>query len=142
MCIAGRTNASAATRVFMRAVEPGFEGFGGEGWDGALGRDAGEQLCDVAKEGELRREIHEAGSVRCGAGPEVDVAEGVGAAGADAAFIIMREEFGFVGGDVDADGAIAFASFAGQAEVEGFFHFFAAPAVANDRIFSWLAQFA
>src|SRR5580692_4921617 len=48
----------------------------------------------------------------------------------------MREEFGFVGGYVDADGAIAFAAFAGQAEVEGFFYCFAAPAVANDCVFS------
>ena len=48
----------------------------------------------------------------------------------------MREKFGFVGGDVDADRAVALASFAGEAEVERLFDFFAAPAVADDRIFS------
>src|SRR5580704_762154 len=50
----------------------------------------------------------------------------------------MREEFGFVGCDVDADGAVALAAFTGQAEVERLFDFFAAPAVADDCVFSVL----
>src|ERR1700692_3913482 len=48
----------------------------------------------------------------------------------------MREKFGFVGGDVDTDRAVAFSSFAGETEIEGLLDFFAAPAVADDRIFS------
>ncbi len=48
----------------------------------------------------------------------------------------MRKEFGFVGGDVDAYRAVTLAAFAGEAEVEGLFHFFAAPAIANDCVFS------
>src|ERR1035438_2783922 len=74
----------------------------------------------------------------CHARPQVNVAEGVGAARAYAAFVIMRKEFGLVGGYVDADRAIAFASFTGEAEIEGLFDFFAAPAVADDPIASTL----
>ena len=51
----------------------------------------------------------------------------------------MGEEFGFVGGDVDGDGAVALASFAGQAEVEGVFDFFTPPSVADDPIFAAIA---
>src|ERR1022692_3482259 len=71
--------------------------------------------------------------------PEVDVAESVGTARADTAFVVVRKKLGFVGGNVDADRAIAFASFAGEAEVERLLDFFAAPAVADDPIFSALA---
>ena len=80
----------------------------------------------------MRDEISQAGNMRRGAGPEVDVAEGVGAARSDAAFIVVRKKFGFVGGEVDAYRTLAFAALAGEAEIERFFYFFAAPAVAND----------
>jgi len=46
----------------------------------------------------------------------------------------MRKKFGFVGGNVYADRALGFASLAGEAEIEGVLHFFAAPAIANDSI--------
>ena len=91
---------------------------------------------DVAQERKLGGQVDQARRVRCEARPQVDVAESVGAARAHAALIIMRQKFGFVGGDVNADRAIALASFAGEAEVERLFDFFAAPAVANDSIFS------
>src|ERR1700751_2554638 len=51
---------------------------------------------------------------------------------AKSAFVIVREELRLVGGEIDGDGAIAFAPFAGETEVEGFFHLFTAPTVAND----------
>src|SRR5579862_135573 len=98
--------------------------------------NSGDYFREVAQERQLRGQINQAGGVGGEASPYVDVAEGVGAAGARAALIIMREEFGFVGGDVDADWAVALASLAGEAEVERLFDFFAAPAVANDPIFS------
>ena len=63
--------------------------------------------------------------------PEIDVAERVGAARACAAFVVMGEELGFVGGYVDADRTFGLASLAGEAEVERVFDFFAAPTVAN-----------
>jgi len=46
----------------------------------------------------------------------------------------MREEFGFVRRDIDADGAVTLAAFAGEAEIEGVFDFFALPAVADDGV--------
>ena len=67
--------------------------------------------------------------------PAVDVAEGVGAARAQAAVVVVGEEFGFVSCDVHADRAFAFAAFAGEAKIERFFYLFAAPAVANKAIF-------
>jgi len=67
-------------------------------------------------------------------------AEGVGTAGADAAFVIVREELGFVGCDIYAHRAIAFASLAGEAEIERLFDFFTAPAVANDFTLSHLPE--
>ena len=87
----------------------------------------------------MRGQIDQAGRMRCDPRPQVDVAEGVGAARTHAAFVVVRQELGFVRGHVDADRAIAFASFAGQAEIERLFDFFAAPAVADDSISSTLA---
>ena len=121
---------------FLAAAEPLLEGFGSEDRDRALVGNSGDQFRDVAEERQLGGKIHEAGSVRREARPEIDVAEGIGAARADAAFIIMREELGLVGGDVHVDGAIALASLAGEAEIERLLDFFAAPAIADDPIFS------
>ena len=56
--------------------------------------------------------------MRCYARPQIDVAEGIGAERANATFVVVGKKFGFIGGYVDADGAIAFASFAGEAEIE------------------------
>jgi len=113
-------------------MEPTLESLRGEGWDGALGGDSGYQLCQVAQAWKLRGKVHQAGDVRGDARPEIDVAEGVSADRPDTSFVVMREEFSFIGGEVDADRTIAFAAFAGEAEVEGFFYFFAAPAVGDD----------
>src|SRR5258708_28224730 len=74
------------------------------------------------------------------AGEQVDVTEKVGAARAHAAFVEVRKEFGFVGRDIDTDGAIAFASFASEAEIERLFHFFAAPSIADDFALRHLPQ--
>src|ERR1700731_2326386 len=124
----------------MCAVEPGSECFGCEGRNAALLGNACNQLCDVAQERQLRGQIDEAGNVRGEARPQVDVPEGIGAARAEAAFIVMREEFGFVGRDIDADRTVALASLAGEAEVERVFDFFAAPAVANNFTLSHLPE--
>ena len=43
----------------------------------------------------------------------------------------MREEFGFVSCYVYAYRAIAFAAFAGEAEIKRRFHFFALPSILN-----------
>src|SRR5437667_168369 len=59
---------------------------------------------------------------------------------ADAAFVVMREEFGFVRRYIDADRAIALAAFAAQAEIKRVLDFFAAPAVADDFAFGHLPE--
>ena len=44
----------------------------------------------------------------------------------------MGEELGLVGGDVDGDGALGLAGFAGEAEVERFFDLLILPLVGED----------
>src|SRR5579863_5556422 len=117
-------------------MEPLFEGFGGEGRDGALRWHACEFPGDVAEERELRREIHEPGNIRGEPRQKADVAEGIGVQWTETAFVIMREKLGLVGGNVDADGTIALAPLAGEAEIERALDFAAAPAIADDCIFT------
>ena len=99
-------------------------------------RDSGYEFCYVSEEWELRGQVDEAGGVGGETGPEIDVAEGVGAARTNSAFVVVGEKFGFVGGDVDANGTVALASLAGETEIERLLDFFAAPSVANDAIFA------
>jgi hypothetical protein len=47
-------------------------------------------------------------------------AEGVVLGLAEAVAVVVGQKFGLIGGDVDVDGALALAGFAGEAEVEGF----------------------
>src|ERR1039458_6187786 len=54
--------------------------------------------------------------------------------------VVMRQKFGFVGRYIDADRAIAFAAFAGEAEVERFFDGFVLPAVFDDFSFRHLPE--
>src|ERR1035441_3806240 len=55
-------------------------------------------------------------------------------------FVVVREEFRFVGRDIDTHGAIALAAFAGEAEVERFFDGFALPAVFDEVSFRHLPE--
>src|ERR1035437_4568036 len=113
-------------------MEPASEGLGSEGGDAALLRNPRNHLRDVAQERQLRGQIDQARNIRSQTRPEVDIAEGIGAARAHAAFVVMREEFSFVGRDVDAHRTVALASLAGEAEIERVLDLFAAPAIAND----------
>ena len=79
-----------------------------------------------------REEIGEARSERSDARCAVDEAESIGVQRARAAFVIMREEFGAIGGDVDVSGTFGFASLAGQAQVESALDVFIFPGVAHD----------
>ncbi len=115
-------------------MKPLLESFRGEGGDAALGRDVSDKLHDIANEWQLRSEIHEARSIRREPRPEIDIAEGVGIQRAHAAFVIVRKKFCFVGGDVNADRAVALAAFAGEAEIERVFDLFAAPSIADDGV--------
>ena len=105
----------------------------GEGGHVALLRDAGQFLCERAEDGGLGGEVDERRDAGAQGGPLVDQAHGVGVVGAEAAFVEVGEELSFVGGDVDGDGAVAFAALAGEAEVEGFLDLFVAPGV-GDRV--------
>ncbi len=68
------------------------------------------------------------------AGEDVDAAEGVVEEGAAGAFVVVGEELGLVGGHVDGDGALGFAGFAGEAEVEGFADLLVGPLVGEDFV--------
>ena len=110
----GRRQSSGAGRL----AEPLLKGLRRKARNACAAAEFRRRLCDVAQERKLRGQIDQAGRIRREARPQVDVAKSVGAARAHAVFVIMREKFGFVGGDVDADGAIALAAFAGEAEIE------------------------
>src|SRR5579884_805128 len=115
-------------------MEPVLEGFGCEGRNSALRWHSCYSFCYVAEERKLRREIDKAWSSRRQACPKIYVAEGVGAERPQASFVVMRQEFCFVRRDVDCYGAIAFAPFAGKAEIKGLLDFLATPAVADDGV--------
>ena len=55
----------------------------------------------------------------------------IGIAGPQTVFVIVRQELGLIRRHVDVDGAIAFASLAGQAQVKRVEHLLALPAVAD-----------
>ena len=67
-------------------------------------------------------------------GEAVDAGEGVVGEGAGLAFVVVGEELGLVGGHVDGDGALGFAGFAGEAEVEGLFDLLVLPLVGKDLV--------
>src|SRR5580692_1555475 len=113
-------------------MEPCLESLWGEGWNRTLSGDSGDQLRYIAQYRQLGGEVGKTGCVRCRAGPQIDIPECIGAAPAQTAFIVMRQEFGLVGRNIDANGAVTLASLAGQAEVERPLHFLAAPAVVDD----------
>src|ERR1700688_15082 len=81
-------------------VEPSLETFWGERGNRALLGDSSEELRNVAQKGKLRSQVDQPRRVRRDARPEIDIAEGVSTAWAHAAFVIMRQEFRLVGGNV------------------------------------------
>ena len=107
------------------------EGFG-EAWEGALRVDVEDRLDEVADDGGVVEGVDERGREGGDVGPEVDAAEGVVGERAVAAFVVVGEELGLVGGHVDGDGALGFTGFAGEAEVEGFFDVLVLPLVGED----------
>ena len=71
-------------------IEPRAKSLPGEGGDGAVWGNSGGEFCDVTQDWRLCGEVDHACDGRRQARPEVDVAEGVGAARAQAAFIVVR----------------------------------------------------
>jgi len=68
-------------------------------------------------------------------GEAIHEAEGVVLRLAETVAVVVGEEFGFVCGDVDVDGALALAGFAGEAEVKGFADAFISPTRIDDFAF-------
>src|ERR687891_2068419 len=58
----------------------------------------------------------------------------IGAPRSEPPGVVVREELGLVGGDVDTHRAVALAAFARKAEVEGRLHVRIAPAALPDRL--------
>src|SRR5947209_8828051 len=63
--------------------------------------------------------------------PLINERKSISMAGADTAFVVMREKLGFVRGHVHIDGAVTFATFAGKAEIERLFYVLVAPAFSD-----------
>src|SRR5712672_1771255 len=70
--------------------------------------------------------------MRSGARPQIDIPKRQRIQRTSLALVVVREEFRFVGGDIDAGRAIAFATLAGEAEVERLFDRFILPAIFYD----------
>ena len=96
-----------------------------------LGCDSQSGFESVADAGELQRKIGEArrdagndgGEMR----PMIHESEGVIAQGMAVVLVVVGEEFGLIGGDVDIDGTLGFAGLAGKAEIERLFYRFTRP---------------
>ena len=94
--------------------------------------DVEEFFGEGAGDGGAGEEVCEAGGDGGEAGGFVDVAEGVGVEGAEAAGVVVGKELGLVGGHVYVGGALGFAGLAGEAEVEGLVDLLVAEAVFED----------
>ena len=118
-------------RTFSPRCEPASEGGAGEGRQGALGSDAG-QAFDERRQRAARHGVGEAGGERGQARPAEDQARRIRERRTGPSLIVVMEELGLVGGEIDPGRAVAFASFARQAEVEGLAHLVAPPTVRED----------
>ena len=87
---------------------------------------------EVADDGRVVDGVDEAGGDGGEARPAVDASEGVVEERARCVLVVVGEELGLVGGHVDADGALALAGFAGEAEVERFPDLLVLPVVGED----------
>src|SRR6201997_720263 len=101
-------NQGAVGMARLMAAEPALERPRREWGDAALLRNAGDGLAYVAQEGQLCGHVHQARSIRGEARPEIDVTEGVMVQRAQAALVIVRKKFGFIGGEIDRNRAIRF----------------------------------
>ncbi len=80
---------------------------------------------------QLRKQIGESGSNGCKPRPFVDPSKRIRVNWTNSSFPVVRQEFGFVGGHVHVDRAVAFAAFACQTKVERFLDMFIAPSIAD-----------
>src|SRR5690242_7220015 len=81
--------------------------------------------------GSLTEEIRRARCERGKSCPAVDTPEKMRVQRARLTFVIMRKEFGAIGGDIHVGGTFGFAGLAGEAKVQSFFDVLILPGVAN-----------
>lgn len=116
----------------------------GEAGQRALWRDAKERPGGVTQAGHVKRKIGEmrsdSGDERREMRPLVHESESVVAKGTAMAPIVVGEEFSLVRSDVDVDGALGFAGFAGEAQVERFVNGLALPVLREDVAFEHLPE--
>src|SRR5581483_3232755 len=102
----------------LPALEPAAKRLRRKGGDAAVERQSRNQLGNIARHRQLRREINQAGSDGGQPRPDVDIRKRVCAAGTPTSFVVVGEELGLIGGDIDTDRAIALTALAGDAQVE------------------------
>src|SRR5688500_2646026 len=91
--------------------------------------DPGAELCKSRKRRRRRHEINEIGHFRSDPCPPMYFAHRKRRARAPMLFVVMRQEFGFINGDVDLHGTFPFTAFTGQAQIESFSNGLALPTV-------------
>ncbi len=109
-------------------TEPLLKGLRSERRDLALRSDTCQFLCYVPQQRRMGEEVCNARHECCQPRPPVDQAHSIGGKRAQPSFIVMREKFSFIGCHIDIYRAVTFTPFAGKAEVQRLFYFFAAPA--------------
>src|ERR1051325_6243425 len=115
------------------SLEPNLEWLGRKEWNFSLGCDPREPFARAAEQGLLGKPVggarRETGETR----PVMNQSEGVGVARPEPASVVMRQKLRLVSRDIHVHRAIAFATFAREAQIERFLHFFVVPAIA-DRV--------
>ena len=122
---------AAVPMGYLLTLPPLLKRLRGKCREAAVGMDSGCQLRQIAQAGKLRRQIYQTRHVRRRSYPQIEIRQRPCVQRAAVRFVIMRQEFGFVGGYVDADGAIAFATFAGKTKIERFLDGFILPSVPD-----------
>src|SRR5438552_8564808 len=79
----------------------------------------------------MAQEICGAWSERRQLRPAVDASKKMSMQGPGLAFVIMRKEFGAIGGDIHVRGAFRFARLAGKAKIERLLHMLISPGIAD-----------
>src|SRR5215475_188003 len=120
--------------------EPTLERLRRESGNRALPRNSRDRLGDIAQERQLRGQVHETGNVRRQPPPEVDGSERVVADRPKPTLVIVRQELGLVGRQIDRHRALGLAALARQAQVERLFDFLAAPAIPDNLALGHLPQ--
>src|SRR5437868_6462991 len=120
--------------------EPGLERLRSKRRNAPLRRYPGRQLGNISQERKLGGEVDQPWNMGSQTRPRVDIAKGVRAERSSSAFVIVGEELCLVSCHIHADGAVTFAAFARQAQVERLFDVFVAPAILNYVAFGHLPE--